>query len=286
MAVRQELLYYVKQSPTFNVEAEYTDIPKILRGYYKEVMENTERSRADTIRAGNVWVDVQQVFYRMEENVSGCYTQKPLKCIQRIFDASLESGDLVIDFLPIRGPRYSRLKCSDGNVSRSRLIRSMRKQRSAVSNAFGRPADSDGRTGIRFRMKLLLFFSTMVTLRKIKICPAGKFFVIRMERLQKELESLLTRLPNLLEVRDRLASLGSVYPFNEYIIATLLAMNVLTLEGYHELRDAYIERNFYLYIFGISAPRTFSEAWAQGHRKELVSALRKPSKKLDLEYAE
>jgi len=37
MAVRQELLYYAKGSPVFNVEAEYTDIPKILRGYYKEV---------------------------------------------------------------------------------------------------------------------------------------------------------------------------------------------------------------------------------------------------------
>ena len=72
-----------------------------------------------------------------------------------------------------------------------------------------------------------------------------------MERLQKDLESLLTRLPNEQEVRDRLASLVSAYPFNEYeyIISTLLAMNVLTLEGYHELRDAYIERNLYLYIF-------------------------------------
>lgn len=63
MAVRQELLYYVKGRPDFNVEAEYTDIPKILRGYYKEVngeiTENLERSRSETIRAGNVWVDVQ-----------------------------------------------------------------------------------------------------------------------------------------------------------------------------------------------------------------------------------
>ncbi len=33
MAVRQELLYYTKGSPVFNVDAEYTDIPKILRGY-------------------------------------------------------------------------------------------------------------------------------------------------------------------------------------------------------------------------------------------------------------
>lgn len=33
MAVRQELLYYTRSSPTFHVDAEYTDIPKILRGY-------------------------------------------------------------------------------------------------------------------------------------------------------------------------------------------------------------------------------------------------------------
>ena len=87
MWVRQELLYYVKGNPNFNVDAEYTDIPKILRGYYKEVngkiTENLERSRSKYIRAGNVWVDIQQVFYRMEENVPGCYAQKPLKAIER-----------------------------------------------------------------------------------------------------------------------------------------------------------------------------------------------------------
>ena len=107
MAVRQELLYYIKGSPTFNVDAAYTDIPKILRGYYKEVngkvTENLERSRSDTIRAGNVWVDIQQVFYRMEENVSGCYAQKPLKCIERIVRASSDPGDLVIDFFAHSG---------------------------------------------------------------------------------------------------------------------------------------------------------------------------------------
>jgi len=107
MAVRQELLYYMKGTPTFNIDAEYTDIPKILRGYYKEVngkiTENLERSRSDTIRAGNVWVDVQQVFYRMEENVSGCYAQKPLKCIDRIIRASSNPGNLVIDFFAHSG---------------------------------------------------------------------------------------------------------------------------------------------------------------------------------------
>jgi site-specific DNA-methyltransferase (adenine-specific) len=107
MAVRQELLYYLKGSPVFNVEAEYTDIPKILRGYYKEVngvsTENSERGKSENIRAGNVWVDVQQVFYRMEENVNGCYAQKPLKSCDRIIRASSNPGDLILDFFAHSG---------------------------------------------------------------------------------------------------------------------------------------------------------------------------------------
>ncbi len=107
MAVRQELLYYVKGDPKFNVEAEYTDIPKILRGYYKKVdgnlTENLERSKSENIRAGNVWVDVQQVFYRMKENVPGCYAQKPLKAIERIMSASSDPNDLVADFFAHSG---------------------------------------------------------------------------------------------------------------------------------------------------------------------------------------
>ncbi len=102
MAVRQELLYYTKGAPHFDVEAEYTDIPKILKGYYKEVngrlTENTERGKSENIRAGNVWVDVQQVFYRMEENINGCYAQKPLKSCDRIIKAGSRTDDIVVDF--------------------------------------------------------------------------------------------------------------------------------------------------------------------------------------------
>ncbi len=107
MAIRQELLCYVKGKPKFNVDAEYTDIPKILRGYYKnsngKSTENFERSRSETIRAGNVWVDIQQIFYRMDENVSGCYAQKPIKSIDRIIRAGSDDGDLVIDFFAHSG---------------------------------------------------------------------------------------------------------------------------------------------------------------------------------------
>ena len=90
----------------------------------------------------------------------------------------------------------------------------------------------------------------------------------------------MAQLPNREEFQARLDSLVSVYPFNEYeyVISTLLAMDILTLDGYHELRDSYIARNLYLYIFEISAPRSFGESWAQGHLKELVPDLQKPIK--------
>lgn len=105
MAVRQELLYYTKGSPDFAVV--YTDIPKILRGYYKIMggkrVENLERSRSETIRPGNVWVDIQQVFYRMEENVPGAYAQKPLKAVERIITTCSREGDLVADLFAHSG---------------------------------------------------------------------------------------------------------------------------------------------------------------------------------------
>ena len=119
MWVRQELLHYVKGAPDFTVT--YTDIPKTLRGYYKEVdgqmTENMERSRSETIRPGNVWVDVQQVFYRMEENVPGCYAQKPLKAIRRIVDSSSNEGGLVVDFFS-----HSGTVLIAGELSRRRVL--------------------------------------------------------------------------------------------------------------------------------------------------------------------
>jgi len=105
MSVRQELLCYAKGKPKFTPQ--YTEIPKAVRGYYKKVggqlTENTKRGRSETVRAGNVWIDVQQVFYRMEENVNGCYAQKPLKAIKRIVEAGSSRGDAVLDFFAHSG---------------------------------------------------------------------------------------------------------------------------------------------------------------------------------------
>ncbi len=105
MCIRQELLCYKKGDPAFNVL--YTDIPKVLKGYYKTIngrtMENMERSKSDTIRPGNVWIDIQQVFYRMKENVPGAYAQKSIKAIQRIIDSSSSRESIVADFFAHSG---------------------------------------------------------------------------------------------------------------------------------------------------------------------------------------
>jgi hypothetical protein len=108
-----------------------------------------------------------------------------------------------------------------------------------------------------------------------------------MEHLQQQLQSLLDTMPDADRIRARLENLMSVYPFNEYeyIISHLLAADYLSLDSYMELRDDYIARNVFLYIFEISSPRTFGESWAQGHLKELVPDLQKPSKRLDPNYS-
>ncbi len=108
-----------------------------------------------------------------------------------------------------------------------------------------------------------------------------------MEQLKSHLDALTAKLADAAAVRGRLAELYSVYPFNEFefIISTLLGRGVLSLDGYYEMRDSYMERNSFLYIFEISGPRTFGEAWAQGNLKELVPELSKPSKKRDPTYS-
>lgn len=99
MSVRQELLYYRKGRPKF--QPQYTDIPRLLQGYYKQEegkrSSNGQRSKNPNIRPGNVWVDIQQVFYRMKENVPGSYAQKPLKAIERVILSSSSPGDMLID---------------------------------------------------------------------------------------------------------------------------------------------------------------------------------------------
>jgi len=110
------------------------------------------------------------------------------------------------------------------------------------------------------------------------------------------MEYLKTKLNKLIEelsvdkkgvVLDRLSNLVSVYPFNEYeyIVSSLMGFGKITLDDYYEIRDEYISRNMYLYIFEIASPRGFGELWAQGHIKELEPEFIKPTKKNDENYS-
>lgn len=108
-----------------------------------------------------------------------------------------------------------------------------------------------------------------------------------MQKLKQQLDELAERLENAEEFKEELENLTSVYPFSEYeyIISNLLAKGKLTYDEYLELRSSYINRNLYLYVFEISAPRGFGDKWAFGHLMQLVPDFERPSKKIDPEYS-
>jgi hypothetical protein len=110
-----------------------------------------------------------------------------------------------------------------------------------------------------------------------------------MEILKQKFEKLIRTLSseNCQELKTRLENLVSVYPFNEYefIISTLLGLGKITLDDYYQIRDEYLDRNMFLYVFEISAPRSFGEQWAQGHLKGLVPKLQRPNKTIDPDYS-
>lgn len=86
---------------------------------------------------------------------------------------------------------------------------------------------------------------------------------------------------------EKLDKLYSVYPFNkfEYVISHLIALHTITLSEYIDIRNNYLERNKYLYVFEITAPRIFGENWAQRHLNEIVPELQRPTTALDPNYS-
>lgn len=113
-----------------------------------------------------------------------------------------------------------------------------------------------------------------------------------MERLISELKTKIIdmkqKTDNRIDLSDsRLDDLYSVYPFNkfEYVISHLIATQTISLQEYLDIRNNYLERNKYLYVFEITAPRTFGETWAQRHLNEVVPELKIPSTTLDASYS-
>ena len=113
-----------------------------------------------------------------------------------------------------------------------------------------------------------------------------------MENLKKELDKYIKELAvktdgKIALTEELLDSLHSVYPFNrfEYAISHLIANDIITIDQYLDIRNSYLERNKYLHLFEINAPRRFGETWAQNHLNELVPELRLPNKKHDEKYS-
>jgi hypothetical protein len=108
-----------------------------------------------------------------------------------------------------------------------------------------------------------------------------------MEYLNGQLDRLVAATPDPESLRVQLEALVSVYPFNEFefTISYLLSLDRLSWEQYLQLRDDYIARNMYLYIFEIGGPSTFGKTWAQNHLKELAPELVQSTKKLDPSYS-
>lgn len=111
-----------------------------------------------------------------------------------------------------------------------------------------------------------------------------------MEKLSDELQQKIAQMKREANIdfsTQSLDNLYSVYPFNkfEFIISHLIASGAISLSEYLDMRNAYLERNKYLYVFEITAPRTFGEAWAQKHLNEIVPELQRTTSKIDSNYS-
>lgn len=108
------------------------------------------------------------------------------------------------------------------------------------------------------------------------------------EQLKNNISTMKERTNGNVDLTDEyLDDLYSVYPFNkfEFVISHLIATQTITLSEYLNIRAEYIERNKYLYLFEITAPRTFGETWAQRHLNEVVPELKVPSTSIDPNYS-
>lgn len=107
-----------------------------------------------------------------------------------------------------------------------------------------------------------------------------------METLENELELLISKVKSADNFCSEIKTIQNVYPFNkyEYIITKLVEEKILSYDDYLDLRNDYINRNLYLYVFEISAPRGFGDIWGFSHLLAVEPELKRPSKKTDPAY--
>lgn len=97
-----------------------------------------------------------------------------------------------------------------------------------------------------------------------------------MQKLEEQLDELISKLEKADELRQKLDELAHIYPFNryEFIISHLLDAEIISLEDYYEIRNNYIDRNNYpnQYLYEMA---TDVGEWGQHHIKELIPELQK-----------
>lgn len=106
-----------------------------------------------------------------------------------------------------------------------------------------------------------------------------------MEQLNKELNFYIQK--SCLLKNGENINYDTCYPFNtfEYILTHLIAEKIISINEYLRIRNDYFQRNKYLPLFEITAPRTFGETWAQHHLNEIVPELQRSNKELDQTYS-
>ena len=110
-----------------------------------------------------------------------------------------------------------------------------------------------------------------------------------MEILVKELYNIIDTLVISEELKTRLLNVsenGLVYPFNkiENMFVQLIDSNIISIDKYRELKESYLSRNKNLYLYEISAPRTFGDVWTRQYLKSIMPEIQEPSKELDINY--
>lgn len=106
-----------------------------------------------------------------------------------------------------------------------------------------------------------------------------------MEKLEEIIAEKAKSLSGINLNKEYLESLHFLYPFNrfQHAISHLLALGAMTLDEYREICRDYQERNKYLHLFEITAPRNFG-TWAEQHITRLVGDFVTPSKSTDPNY--
>ena len=107
------------------------------------------------------------------------------------------------------------------------------------------------------------------------------------ELKQKIMDTFSGNTTDLEDILNLIEQDNAVFPFNEYehMICSCIEKGGLTYQQYIDIREEYIFANPNLWIFEISAPRTFGEKFAQTYIKAKSQLLQSPNKKLDADYS-